>query len=112
MITERATLPEPFRSQIEAASHEFTAAVVRAFEQCAVAAARDLARGSGRGPATPQATLIEDLLRRAPEGLDANQIHRAVSGRLTTVLITLQQMVERGRLVRHGTAAGNRYHLR
>jgi hypothetical protein len=112
MTTPRETLPEPFRSQIEAAALEFAATIVRAFEQSVIAASEDLAPPAERKPATALEKRIEALLGQARAGMDAEQVHDQVGGPLTTVLSTLQQMVVRGRVARRGNASGSRYYLR
>jgi hypothetical protein len=118
MSTPRVPLPEPFRSQIEAAAFEFAAQVVGAFEQSILDVQTRLRSSSQAVPPAQKRTSgrgyeqrIVDVLRRVGRGMGAEEIRGELGSRAPELTTVLQGMVERKRLVRRGNPSGSRFYL-
>lgn len=118
MSTSRVPLPEPFRSQVEAAALEFAAQIVGTFEQSILDVQEKLRSSaqpvqsakkptSGRG----YEERIVAVLRRGGRGMGAEEIRGELGSRAPELTPVLQGMVERKRLVRRGNSSGSRYYL-
>jgi len=128
MSSPRDSLPKPLRAQIEAAAFDFATQIVGAFEQSVLDVTERLAdttsefttrRGQAKppSPASPPSgrglpRRIEKALAKSGGTMSAEALNHKLGTTTADLKAALRQLVDAGRVGKHGKARGTKYFLR